>query len=98
MPEQPPPLAQPIVANNIELIMYQLGELKALLSTMNSKFDTYKADTDKRLNDLEKFQAAQIVQDAQAPKLDVQKIILAAFSLISSIVATALWFQRSSGK
>jgi hypothetical protein len=80
-----------------ELIMYQLGEVKGLLQNITIKFDQYKSDTDKRLIDLEKFQAAQIVQDAAQPRIDVQKIILATFSLISTVVAIALGFYKFNG-
>lgn len=77
-----------------ELIVYQLGEVKGLLQNMTTKFDQYKTDTDKRLIDLEKFQAAQVVQDYAQPKIDVQKIILAAFSLVSTVVAISLGFSK----
>lgn len=82
------------IANN-ELIVYQLGEVKGLLTTMSAKFDQYKSDTDKRLNELEQFKAGQAIQDAVAPKpLDAQKIILALISLVSSIAAIALGFYQ----
>lgn len=83
----------PQAANN-ELIVYQLGEVKGLLTTMSVKFDQYKADTDKRLIELEKFQAAQAVQDAIIPKVDWQKILLAGIALISSVVAMAFGFYN----
>ncbi len=80
-------------ATSTELIIYQLSELKVLASTLSTKFDSYKDVTDKRIVDLEKFQATQENEDKNQPKIDIQKIILAAFSLISTVVASALWFQ-----
>lgn len=85
-PIQAPP------AINTDLIVYQLGEVKGLVSTMSVKLDQYKSDSDKRFIELEKFQAAQMQQDATAPRLDIQKIILAAFSLVSTIAAIAFGF------
>lgn len=76
-----------------ELIMYQLGEVKGLLQTMSNKLEQYKSDTDKRLIDLEKFQAAQIVQDAKQPRLDPQKIILTLIAFASSVAALSLGYN-----
>lgn len=81
-------------SSSTELIVYQIGELKNLMTTVANKFDNYKDLTDRRLNDLEKFQAAQQVADAVQPKIDVQKIILATFSLISTVCAIALGFYN----
>ena len=79
--------------NSGELIVYQLGEVKNILENMTLKFDNYKDSTDKRITDLEKFQVTQLAQNQSQPKLDIQKIILAAFSLISTVVAIALGLQ-----
>ena len=81
--------------NSTELIIYQVGEVKNLLENMTIKFDSYRESTDRRISDLEKFQATQIVQSQIQPKLDIQKIILAAFSLISTVVAVALGINRA---
>lgn len=75
---------------NVELIVYQIGEVKNLLGNMDIKFDAYKEATDKRILELEKFQAAITTQ----PKLDIQKVLLAMFSLISTIVAIALGINQ----
>jgi len=85
----------PPIQNNNELIVYQLGEVKGLITIMSGKFDLYKIDVDKRLLELEKFRAAQEVADKQdaESKIDITKIILAAFGLISSVVAAALYFN-----
>ena len=76
--------------SSTELIVYQLGEVKNLLQTITLSFDSYKDATDKRLIELEKFQATQLIRSQVEPKIDMQKIILAAFSLISTVIAIAL--------
>ncbi len=81
--------------DSTELIVYQLGEVKNLLENMTIKFDNYKDATDKRIADLEKFQVTQITQNNIEPRVDVQKIVLAAFSLISTIVALALGINQT---
>lgn len=83
-------------SNSTELIVYQIGEVKNLLENMTLKFDNYQDKTDKRITDLEKFQAAQINQSQNLPKIDIQKIILAAFTLISTVVAAALALNRGT--
>lgn len=85
------PKISPEKLKNVELIVYQLGEVKNLLGNMDVKFDAYKEATDKRLLELERFQAGIVAQ----PKIDVQKIILAAFSLISTVIAVALGINQN---
>lgn len=91
--------------DSAELIVYQLGEVKTLIKEASTKIDNnqdktdkrmtdYQEKTDKRLLDLEKFQTAQLVQNAVEPKIDVQKIILAALSLVSTVVAIALGINQ----
>lgn len=80
--------------NSTELIVYQLGEVKNLLENMTLKFDNYKDSTDKRIVAIELQQAQQIAQSSGQPKIDIQKIILAAFSLISTVVAIALGLNQ----
>ena len=77
-----------------DLIVYQLGEVKALLTTMMVRFDNYRDNTDRRISELEKFQATQMIQEQILPKVDVQKIILTAFALVSTVVAAALGIQN----
>ena len=84
--------------NSTELIIYQLGEVKNVMENMNTKFDAYKDAMDLRVRALENFQAAQVAQDRDQPKVDVQKIILAAFSLVSTVVAIAFGIRFYSGK
>lgn len=78
--------------NSTELIVYQLGEVKNLLENMVIKVDNYQEKTDRRIIDLEKFQVSQLARNIDLPdqKIDIQKIILAAFSLISAVVTGAL--------
>lgn len=79
---------------DFELIVYQLSEMKGLMADLIKKFDTYKDNTDIRLRVLEKFQISQEALDTTTPKVDIQKIILAAFSLVSTIVAIALGIRQ----
>lgn len=81
--------------DSTELIVYQIGEVKNLLENMTIKFDNYKDITDKRITELEKHQATQIARSIDQPKLDIQKIILAAFSLVSTVLAIALGIDRA---
>ena len=82
--------------DSTELIVYQIGEVKNLLENMTIRFDAYRSDTDKRLIELEKFQATQIIQSQREPQIDIQKIILATFSLISTVVAIALGINQAN--
>jgi len=88
-----PKLEKLSTKESTELIVYQIGEVKNLLENMTIKFDSYRRDTDKRLIDLEKFQVSQMAQQAE-PKLDIQKIILAAFALISTVISIALGVSK----
>ncbi len=81
--------------NGTELIVYQIGEVKNLLGNMDLKFDAYKESNDKRIAALERFQATQEAQDQNAPKIDIQKIVLTAFGVISASIALALWVAQS---
>ena len=81
--------------NGSELIVYQLGEVKNLLENMSIKVTNYQDKMDLRVRILEDFKTAQEAKDRIEPKLDIQKIILAAFSLISTIVAIALGIQNT---
>lgn len=91
----PPQLKKLSGKDSTELLVYQIGEVKNLLENMTLKFDRYRDDSNLRFIALEKFQAAQMVQDLNQPKIDVQKIILAAFGLISTIVAIALGIKQT---
>ena len=77
--------------DSTELIVYQIGEVKSLLTNIDTRFEGYQRDTDKRLLDIEKYQAAQIaaqlVREQTQPRFDIQKIVLAAFGLVGSVLA-----------
>lgn len=79
-----------------ELIIYRLGEMQNTLGNLEVKIDNYQSNTDKRLKDLEIYQAAQVIINQATPKttVDWQKIVLAAFTLISGVVAAAFAFNR----
>lgn len=79
-----------------ELIIYQLGEVKNSVENIGVKFDAYRDKTDARIAALEKLQVAQDILNTNVPKIDVQKIVLAAFGLVSAIVATALGIRQGT--
>ena len=88
--------------DSTELIVYQLGEVKNILENMNIKVDNYQEKMEHRVGELERFKISQEAkQEAETrskdttPAIDVQKIILAAFSLISTIVAIALGINQA---
>ena len=81
-------------APSMQLLSYQVGEVKGLVQNISRDFSLYRNDTDKRLNELEKFQAAQIQQDKTTPKIDAQKIILTLIAFASSVAALALGYYN----
>lgn len=81
---------------SVELIVYQIGEVKNMVGNLITDFKSYKESTDRRLSDLEKLQAAQDIINKSEPKFDIQKIVLAAFALISSVVLAALGINQSN--
>ncbi len=89
-----PKLEKLSTKNSTELIVYQISEVKNLMENMNVKFDGYADKTDARLIALEKFQAAQMVQDAKQPQYDIQKIVLTAFGIISTLVAIVATYSN----
>ena len=78
-----------------EIIVYQIGEVKNLLENMNIKVDNYQEKMDIRVRQLEAFKVTQEALNNATPKVDIQKIILATFSLVSTIVAIALGIKQS---
>lgn len=77
-----------------ELIIYQIGEVKNMLGNLTVKTEAM----DKRVSDLEKAQAAQEAVEKNQPKIDIQKIVLTAFSVISTVVALALGINQQNIK
>lgn len=77
---------------NTELIIYQIGEIKNLLTEAKNEWKGFRDDIDKRVTALEIWRAAE-EERARAnpsPKLDLQKIILAALGIASAAIALAL--------
>lgn len=85
-------------SSSSELILYQLGQVQNLMENMSIKFDNYKENNDKRIQILEIAVANQkAISDSQpSQKIDIQKIILAALALVSTVVASALGLNRNS--
>ncbi len=87
-----------------ELIIYQIGELKALLTSVSTKQDNYQDKIDKRVSALEIWKAGQEEKEKATPKapptppLDITKIVLGAFGIVSAALAViasiaAGWFK-----
>ncbi len=90
---------------SMELILYRMGEMSGKLDGMGVKLDNYQSETNSKIA---KIQTDLAVATAIAkrdeeddrdyktyqPKVDVQKIILAAFGLVSTVVAAALAISR----
>ena len=70
---------------SIELIIYQIGQLDKTVATLSTQFNTGIKSIDDRVRDIELWQAG--IMKSENPKLDVQKIILAAFGLVSTALA-----------
>ena len=81
--------------DSAELIIYQISEVKNLVENTNIKLDNYQEKTNDRISALEKLQIAQDVLNKTAPKIDVQKVIMALVTLISTIVASALGIKQA---
>lgn len=80
-----------------ELIVYQIGEIKNLLTEAKSEWKGFRDDIDKRVQALEIWQAGEIENKknfTQKP-IDVQKIILAALGIASGAIALALGLVQS---
>ena len=80
--------------DSTELIIYQIGEVKNLVENMSIKFDNYKDGNDKRVSDLEKAVATQLALNDERPRVDIQKIILGAFSIISGMTNVILYLAQ----
>lgn len=79
-----------------ELIVYQIGEIKNLLTEAKSEWKGFRDDIDKRVQSLEIWRAAEEEKGKSFPmsngtgNIDVQKIILAALGIASAAIALAL--------
>jgi len=77
----------PNVKNSTELIVYQIGELKAIMTSKIAKDDAYFQKTDSRISALELWQAGEHEKSKNTPQVDVTKILLAAFGLVATALA-----------
>ena len=76
--------------NSTELIVYQIGEVKNLLTNLTQKVDQNQEKIEKRLSLLEIWRAGEEEKSKNAPKFDTQKIVLAAFGIASGAIALGL--------
>lgn len=77
----------PAVKNSNELIIYQIGELKAMVSTKTAKDDAYFSKTDNRISALELWQAGEVEKGKNKPAIDVNKIIITLLGLVAAALA-----------
>lgn len=73
--------------NGTELIIYQVGELKNLIENLTLKTDNFQEKIDKRVNNLEIWQAGEIEKSKGWAGLDLTKIILGAFAIVAAAIA-----------
>lgn len=79
-----------------ELIIYQLGELKNLVTNLDGKVDKNAENVEKRLQTLELWKAAQDEALKNTPKLDVQRLIFTLLGLIGALV-TGIFTAKQTG-
>lgn len=85
-----------------ELIIYQLGELKNLVTNLDAKVDKNAEGFEKRLQAVELWKAAEEKIRAEAervkanPPVNVQQIIMALITLLS-IMITGLFTAKQTG-
>lgn len=70
-----------------ELIVYQIGQLTGLFEKATLKWDRWQEDMDKRVVALEKIAAVQAERDSRKEPLDLTRIVLGAFGLVSAALA-----------
>lgn len=73
--------------NGTELIIYQVGELKNLIENLTLKTDNFQEKIDKRVNNLEIWQAGEIEKSKGWGGVDLTKIILGAFAIVAAAIA-----------
>lgn len=85
-----------ISKTSTELIVYQLGEVKNLITTLSGKVDVNQEKVEHRVSALEIWRAGEEERVRLNPKpLDVQKIILATLGIASAAIALALALVQS---
>lgn len=75
---------------SIELIVYQISEVKNLVTTLTATVMSNQDKIDKRVSSLEMWRAGEEERSKNEPKFDVQKIVLAAFGCVSAAIALAM--------
>lgn len=75
-----------------ELIVYQLGELKNLITNLSVKVDANQEKIESRVSALEIWRAGEEEKNktSATKPIDVQKIILSALGIASAAIALAL--------
>jgi hypothetical protein len=75
---------------SLELLIYQISEVKSLMRELGLKFDKFQEDIDKRVSALEIWQSAQNQKGFNNGGVDTQKIVLGALSVASAAIAVVL--------
>lgn len=88
-------IAQDIPKTSIELIVYQIGEVKALITNLATRMEQNLEKVESRLTTLEIWKAGEMEKNKSTPKLDAQKIILSAFGITSAAIALSLAIIQS---
>lgn len=73
---------------SLELLIYQISEVKSLMRELAVKFDKFQEDIEKRIIALELWQAGQSQRSLGG--MDAQKVALGALSVAASAIAVAL--------
>lgn len=71
---------------SLELIVYQIGQLDKGVAQLTAQLISANEKMDNRVRDLELWKAS-VVEKESNPRIDVQKIILAAFGIVSAALA-----------
>jgi hypothetical protein len=79
----------------MDLIIYQIAEVKNLLENMNIKQDSFNDKIDKRVSALELWQAGEMERSKRVEKdnssnlfgMDIGKIVIAALGIVATALA-----------
>lgn len=72
----------------VELLVYQIGELKNLIENLNLKMDAYQDKIERRVAALELWQASEVGKTKKAVfDMDWQRLIIMGLGLLVSILA-----------
>lgn len=83
--------------SSTELIVYQLGEVKNLITTLSSKVDINQEKIERRVSALEIWKAGEEEKGKgkEDKPFDMQKIVLGAFGIASGAIALGLALIQS---